>query len=76
MKYSDGQDVMLGDRVRLGDDDGGIVVSSIDTGEYSAEAPESDWSYLKKGVVIRFPKFGLIHYEKPEPDLALIARRV
>lgn len=61
MKYPDGQDVMLGDRVRLGDDDGGIVVSSIDTGEYSAEAPESDWSYLKKGVVIRFPKFGLIH---------------
>jgi hypothetical protein len=76
MKYADGQDVMLGDKVRLGDDDGGIVVCSIDTGEYSAEAPESDWSYLKKGVVIRFPKFGLIHYEKPEPNLALIARRV
>jgi len=67
---------MLGDKVRLGDDDGGTVVCSIDTSEYSAEAPESDWSYLKKGVVIRFPKFGLIHYEKPEPDLALIVRSV
>jgi hypothetical protein len=76
MKCADGQDVMPGDKVRLGDDDGGIVVCSIGTGEYSAEAPESDWSYLKKGVVIRFPKFGLIYYEKPEPNLALIARRV
>jgi len=76
MKYPDGQDVMLGDKVRLGDDDGGVVVCSIDAGEYSAEAPEEQWSYLKKGVMIKFPKFGLIHYDKPEPDLALIARGV
>lgn len=75
MKYADGQEVMLGDRVRLGDDDGGIVVCSIDSGDYSAEAPEADWSYLKKGVVVRFPKFGLIHYEAAEPDLKLIVRR-
>jgi hypothetical protein len=74
MKYADGQDVMVGDKVRLGGDEGGVVVCSIDTGQYSAEAPEAEWSYLKKGVVIKFPKFGLIHYEKTEPDLALIAR--
>ena len=74
MKYLDGQDVKLGDKVRLGDDHEGIVVCSIDTGEYSAEAPEAQWSYLKKGVVIKFQKFGLIHYEEAEPDLALIAR--
>jgi hypothetical protein len=74
MKYADGQEVKLGDQVRLGDDDGGIVVCSIDTGSYSAAAPESEWSYLKKGVVIRFPKFGLIHYETAEAGLMLIAR--
>ncbi|MBR0968507.1 hypothetical protein JQ554_30515 [Bradyrhizobium diazoefficiens] len=74
MKYSGGQDVRLGDRVRLGDDDGGVVVCSIDTDEYSAAAPKAEWSYLKKGVVIKFPKFGLIHYEQAEPDLVLIAR--
>lgn len=74
MKYADGQDVRVGDKVRLGDDDGGVVVCSIDTGQYSAEAPETDWSYLKKGVVVRFPKYGLIHYEEAEPDLKLIGR--
>ncbi|MDC0748549.1 hypothetical protein [Polyangium mundeleinium] len=74
MKYWDGQDVRLGDRVRLGDDDGGVVVCSLDTGEYSDEHPESAWGYLKRGVMILFPKYGLIHYEQPEEDLELIAR--
>jgi hypothetical protein len=58
MKYADGQEVRLGDRVKLGQDDGGAVVASIDTGEYSAEHPESQWSYLKRGVMIQFPTYG------------------
>jgi hypothetical protein len=74
MKYPDGQEVRLGDRVKLGQDDGGIVVASIDMGEYSAEHPEAQWRYLKKGVMIKFPQYGLIHYEEPEPDLQLIGR--
>jgi hypothetical protein len=74
MNYPDGQDVRLGDRVRLGQDDGGVVVASIDTGEYSSEHPKAQWGYLKKGVMIEFPQYGLIHYEDPEPDLQLIAR--
>jgi hypothetical protein len=74
MKYPDGQDVKLGDKVRLGDDTGGIVVCSIDTGEYSKHHPEAQWGYLKKGVMIKFPMYGLIHYEEPEPDLQLLAR--
>jgi hypothetical protein len=73
MKYSDGNEVRLGDRVRLGGDSG-IVVASIDTREYSAECTEAAWSYLKRGVVIKFPSYGLIHYAEPEPDLELIAR--
>jgi hypothetical protein len=74
MKYKDGQEVRLGDRVKLGQDDGGIVVASIDTGEYSAEHPEEQWGYLKKGVMIEFPTFGLIHYEEPELELQLLSR--
>jgi hypothetical protein len=74
MKYWDGQDVELGDRVKLGEDSGGVVVCSIDTKQYSEEHPESAWGYLKKGVMILFPKYGLIHYEEPEEDLELIAR--
>jgi hypothetical protein len=41
MKYPDGQEVRLGDKVKLGDDAEGVVVSSIDTGEYSEEYPEA-----------------------------------
>ncbi len=74
MKYADGQEVKLGDRVKLGQDEGGVVVCSIDTGEYTDECPEDQWSYLKKGVMIKFPLYGLIHYEEAEPDLQLLGR--
>jgi hypothetical protein len=74
MKYPDGQDVRLGDRVKLGDDDGGLVVASIDTDEYSDGHSREQWAYLKKGVMIEFPKHGLIHYERPESDLELVGR--
>jgi len=48
----------------------------MDTGEYSQEHPEAQWGYLKKGVMIDFPKnYGLIHYpDKLEEDLVLLAR--
>lgn len=73
MKYPDGQDVRLGDKVKLCDDIG-TVVCSIDTGEYSDDHPEAAWGYLGKGVMISFPKHGLIHYEEPEADLQLLSR--
>ena len=74
MKYPDGQDVRLGDRVKLGEDDGGVVVVSLDTDEYGDGYPSAQWEYLKRGVMIEFPRYGLIHYEEPEEDLELIAR--
>jgi len=74
MRYFDGQEVRLGDRVKLGEDEGGIVVCSIDTAEYTKEYSETQWGYLKKGVMVNFPRYGLIHYEEPEEDLELIAR--
>ena len=47
---------------------------SIDTGEYTDEHSEAQWSYLKKGVIIEFSKYGLIHYENPEEALVLVSR--
>jgi hypothetical protein len=76
MKYPDGQEVKVGDKVKLGEDVGGVVVCSIDTGEYSDQYPKSEWGYLGKGVLINFPLHGLIHYEEPETDLQLIARNI
>jgi hypothetical protein len=74
LKYADGQEVRLGDRVKLGADDGGVVVASIDTDEYSSEHSKAQWGYLKKGVMVEFPKYGLIHYQVAEPGLQLIER--
>ena len=74
MKYWDGQEVRLGDRVKLGADEGGIVVASMDTDEYSEEHPKEQWGYLKKGVMIEFPLYRLIHYDKLDEDLELISR--
>lgn len=74
MKYSDGQEVLIGDKVQLGNDRDGVVVCSIDHDAYSQLHPREKWSYLKKGVVIEFPSYGLIHYEDPEIDLIFLSR--
>ena len=75
MKYPDGQDVRLGDKVCSGENKEGLVVCSIDTGEYSDAFSIAEWGYLKEGVLIDFPgSYGLIHYTKPDPDLRLVAR--
>jgi len=86
MRYADGQDVMLGDKVRLGDDDGGVVVCSIDTGEYGAEAQLFS---LRSAVTPIGRRLGAVFMgwrigesvnvwawptEAPEPDLILSAR--
>lgn len=77
MNYATGESVKLGDKVSLPEDSGGVVVFIIDTGEYSPDYPEAEWGgYLKKGVMIRFPLYGMIHYEEleNEPDVKLVAR--
>lgn len=47
MKYPDGTDIRVGDKVKVANDDSGIVVLSIDTNAYSTEFPAKEWSYLK-----------------------------
>ena len=74
MHYADGQPARLGDHVKLGDDCGGVVVCSLDTSEYAVDFPEAQWSYLKTGILVKFLKFGVIHYETPEPGLELLSR--
>jgi hypothetical protein len=73
MKYLDGRTVMIGDRVRLGTDDG-VVVFSIDTGEYVDEFPKTEWEYLENGIMIDFPKLGLVHIAECDAELRLVER--
>jgi hypothetical protein len=65
MKYPDGTEARIGDHVEFSNGEKGTIVFSIDTNEYSNEFPKTQWSYLKKGVMIRTDKGALIHYEDP-----------
>ena len=73
MNYQDGRIIMLGDKVRLGPDDG-MVVFSIDSDEYAAEFPKAEWAYLERGIMVNFPTLGLVHIEEYDPALSLLTR--
>ena len=73
MKYPSGEDVRLGDRVRIGDWLG-VVVCSIDGDEYSPEYPRDQWAYLGSGVMVLTEAAGLVHYPEPDPELELVSR--
>ena len=76
MNYSSGEEVKLGDIVTLGNNNPGVVVCSLDTGEYSEKYSHDQWSYLKQGVLIEFMKFGIIHYSNIlEHDIVLVSRK-
>jgi hypothetical protein len=74
MKYPDGQEVRLGDKVKLWAGAEGVVVCSLDTKEFSDAYPEAEWGYLRNGVIIASPQAGLIHYFVPETTLELVQR--
>jgi len=75
MKYPDGQEVRLGDRVRVDGDPTGLVVCCIETQEYTPEFPRAEWEYLQRGCLVRSSKHGLVHYQRPDEDLELIERK-
>ena len=74
MRYFNGQDIQVGDKVRMGDDDEGIVVCDISEGKFSPSYPKSEWAYLNEGIVIMFPRYGVLHMKDVESDLEFIAR--
>ncbi len=76
MRYLDGTEIRLGDRVQFSNGETGIVVFSIDTDEYPAEFPKAEWSYLSRGVMIKTDKGALVHYEDPNlEEVALVKSR-
>ena len=75
MKYCNGQESRLGDRIRVGGDSTGVVVCSIDSDEYTPEFSREQWSYLGVGVMIQFANYGLVHYTEPDKDFEFLGRR-
>lgn len=74
MNYPDGKKVMVGDRVKLWEGCHGVVVSSIDDDQYTDEYRKAEWAYLKRGVLIKSDKAGLIHYLDPDSTFELVER--
>ena len=75
LRYPNGEEARLGDTVRIGESERGVVVCSLDTHEYSEQFPRSEWEHLGKGILVEFERLGLVHYVEPEPTLALVERR-
>jgi hypothetical protein len=74
MRYPNGQEARLGDRVALWPGNEGTVVCSIDTEEYSDAYLREEWSHLARGILIFSEQVGLIHYIEPEVEMRLLAR--
>ena len=74
MMDCNGQEVRLGDRVKLWDGEHGTIMCSIDAGEYSTDYPEAEWSYLKSGVLIKSDTLGLFHYTEPDEHFEVVGR--
>ncbi len=72
MKYRNGREVRVGDRVQLWKNHRGTVVCSIDSGKYSKDYPEAEWDYLKHGVLIQMDTGAIFHYQKADEDFELI----
>jgi hypothetical protein len=77
LRYFNGEEIRLGDTVRLADDATGKVVYIINSCEGDGDNPTGSWDYLKSGIMIEFQKYGLHHYPRPdeEPDLSVVSRR-
>ena len=72
MKYWDGQEVYIGDKATV-DEENGVVVCVIDTQQFS-ETYNDGWSYLERESLIEATGFGLVHYQEPDEGLILVQR--
>ncbi len=72
MKYIDGNDMQIGDRV-IADESEGAVVTVLDTKQFSDDYPEG-WTNEKAGVFIQTKRWSLIHCLDLDDDVKLIAR--
>jgi hypothetical protein len=74
MKYADGQELRLGDQVRVGTTEVGVVIASLDTGQFTDRQAKIQWRYLKQGALVMAPTSGLIHCKNLGKDIKLVQR--
>lgn len=74
MKYSDNQEIMLGDYVNLGGEMIGTIVCCFKEKQFAPNFNPEDWISYTTGIMIDSPQGGLVYYLSPTPDLSLIER--
>jgi len=74
MKYSSGENIELGDIIRLWDKCEGIIVGLIEEGRFREDYPKTEWGYLKEGLLVVTEDAGLIHVPEVEAGFCLISR--
>ena len=75
MKYMDGNEAMVGDKVAIDEKYGGTVVAVLDRGEFAPDYPAEQWSCLEEGVLIDTNFAGLVHYKDfGREEVSLLAR--
>lgn len=72
MKYSNGSKIRVGDRVKIGNGDTGVVVACLFSDEYSVGYPRNEWEYLKEGVLLRTDHGALVHLDEMFEDDFLV----
>lgn len=68
--------MMIGDQVKLGGNDSGVIVGIIDTNSYSLGYSAEEWAYLKTGLLILAKDSSLLHYPEPGEEIELTARNI
>ena len=71
-RYSSGDEVHIGDRIRYAGSLGTIAFV-IDRAEYSPEFPAEHWSHYGTGFMIQCDSMGLVMLKESDEDLELIA---
>ena len=71
MRYKDGQQVKVGDKI-VADNSEGVVVEVIGGG--SGFENHSPWEHLVRGIVVETKDMGMVHYPEVDEDIRLVSR--
>ena len=71
-----GTRVKVGDTVQLWPEHRGRVVCSLDDAVFSTDYPESEWGYLKVGIIVELENGNIFHYSRPDEDFTVLSKDV
>lgn len=75
MKYPDGTEARLGDRIRFSNGATGTIVLSADTAEYGSDFPKEDWPSVTKGILAKMDNGALVSFCDPNIEEIFLQSR-